>query len=375
MFCILTSTGHKSQTPPEVISDLISSINTRFHEKSVNSCLVTRYIDGDQFCPSHQDDEDEIGPDSNIYTLSIGAERDMHFHKRASPEESHLCVNLPARSLVSFSRLSQEAWKHSIPPSTHVTAARYSFTFRLIKPYYINSTVICGDSNTEKLLFGDDSRGSFGKWMPGRRMQCYHIKEVPAPCDIGPHRNIVLHVGVNDIKAAPQSQIPGFLKTLEAKCQDIINAFPKSNLYICPLLPTKDPHKKARVYMMNEGFTSLSNRHQNILLMPHNYYDLFCDPKGLLHQRLGKFWNGNPKIHDDLHVGATGIKLLASCIKHCVLRRKGSLLSPSVDSHTSSRSGFSGDYVAAVKRNPQYGQYGRALTQNPGINNGSYGHY
>lgn len=317
-----TGKSHPAEQPPEVISDLISQINAKYPEKQVNSCLITKYVNGNSFCPPHSDDEDVIDPESNIYTLSIGAKRNMVFNARPGTSFVPTTAELSPGSLMIFSRLSQEVWQHSIPPSPGLELLRYSFTFRHIAPFFINSTVICGDSNTEKLFFGD-SRTSFGKWMPGRRMGAYHVTSIPDPMDIGPHKNIVLHVGINDVKFSSDSKVPEVLGILEQKCKAIMDAFPRCNLYVCPLLPTKDTRKCSRVHSMNEGIYRLSLKYSGLLLV-ENYFDLFSNRMGLLRDDLGRFWEGKP-ADDDLHIGKVGIKMLANCIKHTVLRRKGTV--------------------------------------------------
>ena len=49
--------SHKAREFPDCIAPLVTKINTQFPNKTVNSCLITKYTDGDQFCPSHSDDE------------------------------------------------------------------------------------------------------------------------------------------------------------------------------------------------------------------------------------------------------------------------------------------------------------------------------
>ena len=311
---------HRAQKPPELISAITSDINKRFPDKKVNSCLVTRYLDGRQHCPPHHDDEDEIAPNSNIYTLSLGAERNMLFEIPSSSNNSEKKLLLPHNSLLIFSHLSQAVYKHSIPCDSSTTV-RFSLTFRDISPYNANSTVILGDSNIKHLKFGE-SKDAFGKWMPGKVVKCSKVQDIPPPAEIGLYKNIVVHVGINDVKYANKSSIPATVKLLEQKCNAIIDVFPSSNLYICPLLPTKDPDKNVNVFMMNRAITELSHKHPKILLMS-NYFTLFSDAGGVMRPALGRFQGGLPFDGDDLHLGQVGIKLLAKCIKHCVLKQKG----------------------------------------------------
>ena len=116
----------------------------------------------------------------------------------SSNDTESLEVELPHNSMLRFSRKSQEDWKHSIIPDEAVTTRRYSITLRHVKPHFINSLLIIGDSNTEPLKFGT-SKGCFGAWVPGERMKAGRIKDIPAPDNLYPFRNLIIHAGINDI--------------------------------------------------------------------------------------------------------------------------------------------------------------------------------
>ena len=356
-----TGKVHKAKEPPESIKKVMDMINSKYPTKVINSCLVSKYQDDVDFCPPHSDNEDQIAPESNIYTLSVGAPRKMAFHPiNSNDEEAEL--SLTAGSLVIFSRQSQEVWKHSIPVSTETCPVRFSFTFRLVGPHFVNSTLICGDSNTTKMKFGSD-KGTFGRWMPGRHIPTYTIDQIPDPSEIGPYKNIVLHVGINDIRKnyEGQNSISKHLGTLETKCQALLNAYPKSKVFICPILPTKDTGKIQRVHLMNGGISRLSDKYSNIVLM-ENYYQIFLGETETLSPRLGRYYQGEPNERDDVHLGNAGIRLLARCIKHCVLKRKGSVKTfgqgPSHvrSDHRDRRHSFEGQYQAALTRGLSHGR-------------------
>ena len=133
----------------------------------INSCLVTRYKNGENICPLHSDNEPFIAPKSNIFTLSIGCKRDMNFS--SVDGTSSATIELLNNSLLSFTRSSQEVWKHEIPSSA-ATTTQYSLTFGVLAPYYLNSTLIVGDSNTEHINFGS-GRNKLGVWLPGERVK------------------------------------------------------------------------------------------------------------------------------------------------------------------------------------------------------------
>ncbi len=95
------------------------------------TCLVTRYQNGEAFIPAHSDDEHCIVPDSNIYTVSIGAQRTLVCHKTMGPL-SEREYELTDGSVHVMSAASQLCWQHGIPPRKSCNDARVSFTFRLL---------------------------------------------------------------------------------------------------------------------------------------------------------------------------------------------------------------------------------------------------
>ena len=96
-----------------------------------------------------------------------------------------------------------------------------------------------------------------------------------------------------------------------------------------------------------------------------NYYQLFAGDADTLSPRLGRYYQGAPNERDDVHLGNAGIRLLARCIKHCVLKRKGSVLSfgegevyfaENGRNRHHSFNGFNGQYQAALTRGLTHGQ-------------------
>ena len=159
--------------------------------------MVQRYTNGNNYCPRHSDNERSLSPNSLICTLSIGEARDIIF-TQINSKGCKSTVTLPDNSLMVFSRHSQSFWNHEIPQDESVEGIRYSLTFRCVKPFNINSTVIYGDSNTQYLVFGD-GEGKFGKWMPGTRIKAQRIQDIPSAEEILPYQNIVFNVGINDL--------------------------------------------------------------------------------------------------------------------------------------------------------------------------------
>ena len=151
-------------------------------------------------CPQHSDDKPFISPASDIFTLSMGAERTMKYSNcRKHTSVLDDSIALKDNDLLVFSRVSQDFFNHSIVVDETSNLTRYSFTFHSLAPYNLNLTKIIEDSNTKELVFGPD-RGRLGKCMPGFLIKASKISNIPDAFTIGPCRNIVIHVGINDVK-------------------------------------------------------------------------------------------------------------------------------------------------------------------------------
>ena len=103
-------------------------------DKEQWSCLVTLYESGESFIPPHSDNEDTIVPDSEIYTVSIGATRKVVFQNIVGPLQNQQEVELVHGSVHRMSQSSQTSWEHSVPPSENPTCGpRLSLTFRRLR--------------------------------------------------------------------------------------------------------------------------------------------------------------------------------------------------------------------------------------------------
>ena len=311
---------HEAKEIPDVIQPIINKISeSNPNLLSVNSCLVTRYKDGKNVCPRHSDDEPFIAPKSNIFTLSIGSQRTMEF--TSTDGTSSKALELPNNSLLSFTRVSQEFWKHEIPSSTS-SSVRYSLTFRLLAPYYANSTLIVGDSNTEHINFGS-GRNKLGVWLPGERIKAGRICNIPGPGDISvPYRHMVIHSGINDLRSPKHLPIPMIAKNLNEKCNALLKTFPKMKIHISCIFPTKDPGLNSMANELNQYINQISKNHQNISVITHNN---MTDHTGKLNVNFGRHnADGTSVKHDTVHLGSKGIALLCMNIKQCIIKMKSS---------------------------------------------------
>ena len=277
-------TEHKPAPMPDVIQEVIDIIHDKFPSNSkLNSCLVTKYENGSCTCPPHGDNEPFISPGSDIFTFSIGASRTMKFESCSDhANQINESVKLETNDLISFSRNSQDFYHHSIIPDETVNQPRFSLTFRSLAPYNLNYLAIIGDSNTQDLVFGE-GMGKLGRWMPGSKFKASRIKNIPDPHTIGPCRNMLINVGVNDIQGDnPKSA--DFLSTLyETKVKSLLAVYPKARIFISLLLPTKDAGLNFRINELNKHLRNIAANIGNVQIIEH--YNL-VNENGFLNQMI-----------------------------------------------------------------------------------------
>ena len=95
------------------------------------TCVVTYYPDGKACIPPHSDNERFIKPDSNIYTISVGAPRTLRLVNRDGVLWEHDKV-LPHGTLTTMSAESQNHWSHELLYDPSINEPRISFTFRCL---------------------------------------------------------------------------------------------------------------------------------------------------------------------------------------------------------------------------------------------------
>ena len=98
-----------------------------------NSCLLNLYHNGDEGMGWHSDDEESLGKNNTIASLSFGAERRFLFkHKQTKHTVS---LVLEHGSLLIMKDVTQANWLHSLAKSNNITQPRINLTFRtIVKP-------------------------------------------------------------------------------------------------------------------------------------------------------------------------------------------------------------------------------------------------
>lgn len=96
-----------------------------------NSCLLNLYHSGEEGMAWHSDDEKALKKNSNIASLSLGAERKFSFrHKKTKETVSLILEN---GSLLIMKDKTQTNWLHRLPPSKKIIAPRINLTFRTME--------------------------------------------------------------------------------------------------------------------------------------------------------------------------------------------------------------------------------------------------
>ncbi|WP_158965878.1 alpha-ketoglutarate-dependent dioxygenase AlkB [Paraglaciecola sp. L3A3] len=96
-----------------------------------NSVLANLYRDGQDGVGRHADDEEELGRDPVIASLSFGETRNLDFYHNCLPNK--LRLPLLSGSLLVMSGETQAHWQHCVAKTKKQLAPRINLTFRYIK--------------------------------------------------------------------------------------------------------------------------------------------------------------------------------------------------------------------------------------------------
>jgi alkylated DNA repair dioxygenase AlkB len=97
-----------------------------------NSVLVNLYRNGNDYVGWHSDNEQELGEQPFIASLTFGAERQFEFRHKKSSENGQ--VLLRSGTLLLMQPAFQHHWLHSVPVDQNVTEGRINLTFRKVIP-------------------------------------------------------------------------------------------------------------------------------------------------------------------------------------------------------------------------------------------------
>lgn len=118
---------------PRPFDKNLEALKTRIEEATgynFNSCLANLYRDGKDSMGWHADDEKELGKNSVIASLSLGAVRNFQMkHKTRALKHK---IDLQHGSLLIMQGEMQHYWKHQLPKTARDIGPRINLTFRNI---------------------------------------------------------------------------------------------------------------------------------------------------------------------------------------------------------------------------------------------------
>ena len=305
---------------PDIIAKIIQLINSKFG-CNINSVLINKYLGVASYLPEHSDDESSIDPESDIFTMSVGQTRDVVFTDKFSKVETTLPVE--DNSLYSMSRDSQNCFTHKIDKIKEDVLedrVRFSLTFRTVGSIFRRSTVIVGDSNTKHLAFGD-GKGTFGKGLPGKRVQAYKVGDI-SPIDCLSYANVVIQCGINDIsegsgqyhRKTSDIDVDQIFSEFKGKVSTICKLKKNINVFITPILPTRSVTYNARAVRFNRLIYSQ--------IIDQNYYRCsmlnvsgLCDSSYRTDLLDASYSRG-----DAVHLNHRGTRYLANVMKDSIFR-------------------------------------------------------
>ena len=106
----------------------LKQIIEEYAEIKFNSCLLNLYHNGNEGMGWHSDDEESLGKNNTIASLSFGAERKFSFKHKQTKQIVSLV--LEDGSLLIMKDATQRNWLHSLPKSKNITQPRINLTFR-----------------------------------------------------------------------------------------------------------------------------------------------------------------------------------------------------------------------------------------------------
>ena len=115
----------------EKVQHKINSIDHKFYKiqpLDINSCLINKYRNGNDYITAHRDTKVSFGEYPTIAGLSLGSNREIVF-KRTKDNKSKITFKLESGSLFIMGGCSQKYYTHEIPRSDS-DYVRYSLTFR-----------------------------------------------------------------------------------------------------------------------------------------------------------------------------------------------------------------------------------------------------
>lgn len=103
----------------------------QFSPETFTHCLANLYRDGSDSMGLHADDEQELGKDPVIASVSLGETRKFRL-KHKFDKNLKLNIDLEPGSLLIMQGTTQHFWKHELPKTSIIKGQRINLTYRKI---------------------------------------------------------------------------------------------------------------------------------------------------------------------------------------------------------------------------------------------------
>ncbi len=171
-----------------------------------------------------------------------------------------------------------------------------------------------GDSNFGRIKFGD-GWGTIGRCTPGMKDWAAKVEDI-VPLKAASFRNVVTMCGTNNLKS-DDCNVEGTYRVYKGKLEEIQRLNPRVNLFVCPVLPTRDGSINDRVFKFNALLrTDLNICGLKVKIV--NGLSSFVDNQGLLKAHL----HDTRTESDVLHINDAGYCMLVRHIKAAIFGNK-----------------------------------------------------
>ncbi len=212
-----------------------------------------------------------------------------------------------------MTRSSQDFYSHDVAPSP-ANKIRYSITFRCTHWHYLNSLYAVGDSNFGRIRFGE-GKGTIGRCTPGTKDWAAKVEDID-PVKAVPYRNVITMCGTNNLKDN-NCDVEETYRVYKGKLEEIRKLNPRANLFVCPVLPTRDGDINKNIFKFNMLLrTDLTRCALKVKVV--NGLLSFVDNQGLLKTSL----HDARTESDVLHINDAGYCMLVRHIKAAIFGNK-----------------------------------------------------
>lgn len=112
----------------EEVVRIMELVNQKFNT-TFNACLLNFYQTGQHYISAHSDNEKELGENSAVVSISLGASRNVTLRHKSNKTVIRERLDSGSLFMMSGNRF-QKLWTHEIPKQPSCRSPRISLTFR-----------------------------------------------------------------------------------------------------------------------------------------------------------------------------------------------------------------------------------------------------